>query len=134
MPSVLCKIIKVCSNNICGSLKHQSEEACIMKEVDNEDDLIRIFKTADNILVLFYASWCPFCRMFLPIFEEHAREKRHDEFLRVRIDDEDNPLGEKYEVAVVPTVILFKAGKVQRRLDGILGAGLTEDQLRNFLI
>lgn len=104
-----------------------------MKEVDNEDDLIRIFKTADNILVLFYASWCPFCRIFLPVFEEYAREKRHGEFLRVRIDNEDNPLWEKHEVAVVPTVISFKGGKVQGRLDGILGAGLTEDQLRSFL-
>jgi thioredoxin 1 len=104
-----------------------------MKEIENEDDLMRIFKTAGNIFVLFYASWCPFCRIFLPIFEKYAREKRYDEFLRVRIDDEDNPLWEKYEVVVVPTVILFKGGKAQGRLDGILGAGLTEDQLRSFL-
>jgi thioredoxin 1 len=104
-----------------------------VKEVDNEDDLARIFKAADNIFVLFYASWCPFCRIFLPVFEECAREKGHDGFLRAKIDDLDNPLWEKYEVAVVPTVILFKTGKVQRRLDGILGAGLSEDQLKNFL-
>jgi hypothetical protein len=32
----------------------------------------------------------------------------------------------KYSVEVVPTVLLFKNGKVSKRLDGVLGKGLTE--------
>jgi len=102
-----------------------------MREVDNEDDLAGILKTSQRVFVLFYASWCPFCIRFLPIFEEYSR-KSSDEFLRVRIDDEMNPLWEKYGVMVVPTVVLFEGG-VQRRLDGVLGSGLSEEQLENFL-
>ena len=104
-----------------------------MKEVNNEDDLINTLRATERVFVLFYASWCPFCSIFLPIFEKHAQNNKSDEFLRVRIDDEDNPLWDKYDIMVVPTVILFKGEKVQRRLNGVFGAGLTENQLRDFL-
>jgi len=104
-----------------------------MKEVDNEDDLTSILRATERVFVLFYASWCPFCRSFLPIFEEYARKNRRDTFLRVRIDDENNRLWEKYDVKVVPTVILFKGEKVQRRLNGVLRVGLTENQFKDFL-
>jgi len=104
-----------------------------MKEVENNNDLIGILRKTDEVFVLFYASWCPFCQMFLPFFEEYARKNGRDKFLRVKIDDENNPLWEKYNVTVVPTVVFFKGEKVQRRLNGILGVGLTEAQLRDFL-
>ncbi len=104
-----------------------------MREVDNEDDLTGILRGSERVFALFYASWCPFCRSFLPIFEEQARRKRYDKFLRVRIDDETNPLWEKYDVKVVPTVILFEGERVLRRLDGALGMGLSEKQLNDFL-
>jgi len=104
-----------------------------MKEVDNEDDLMNILRATERVLVLFYASWCPFCRGFLPIFKEYARKNRRDEFLCVKIDDENNPLWEKYDVEVVPTIVLFEGERVQRRLDGVLGVGLTKDQFKDFL-
>jgi len=34
---------------------------------------------------------------------------------------------------VVPTVVLFEDGSVKRRLDGVLGSGLSEEQLGDFL-
>jgi thioredoxin 1 len=110
-----------------------SKEACFMKEVDDEDDLAAIIAGASQrVVALFYASWCPFCREFLPVFEKYV-QKFSEQSLRVRIDDEMNPLWEKYEVTVVPTVIVFGDGKVQRRLDGVLGLGLSEEQFKHFL-
>jgi len=104
-----------------------------MKEVDNEDDLASIIAGASQrVVILFYASWCPFCRSFLPIFEKYV-QNFPVQSLRVKIDDEMNPLWEKYEVMVVPTVILFYDGSVQRRLDGVLRSGLSEYQFKHFL-
>ena len=40
------------------------------------------------------------------------------------IDDEDNPLWDKYSVNIVPTVLFFDQGKVVKRLDGKGGVGL----------
>jgi thioredoxin-like negative regulator of GroEL len=54
--------------------------------------------------------------------------------LRVKVDDDDdNPLWEEYSIEAVPTVILFEEGKVCRRLDGIFGYGLSENQLEEWL-
>jgi len=104
-----------------------------MKEVDNKDDLTSVLRATGRVFVLFYASWCPFCGEFLPIFGKYAQKNRRDEFLRARIDDENNPLWEEYDVKVVPTVILFRGEKVQRRLDGVLGVGLDEDRFKDLL-
>jgi len=104
-----------------------------MIEAENEKELIESLKGGPRVFALFYASWCPFCRAFLPIFEQHAQRNVGDKFLLVKIDDETNPLWEKYEVDVVPTVILFQGEKVSRRLDGTLGVGLNERQLERFL-
>jgi len=104
-----------------------------MIEVENEKELIGNLKSGLRVFALFYASWCPFCRAFLPIFKQHAQRNVEDKFLLVKVDDETNPLWEKYEIDVVPTVILFKSKKVSRRLDGTLGVGLNERQLEQFL-
>lgn len=51
---------------------------------------------------------------------------------RVKIDDKAS-LMEKYSVEVVPTVLLFENGVVTKRLDGVAGVGLTEEQLTDFI-
>ncbi len=106
---------------------------CPTREVDDEDDLAGILRGSEMAFALFYASWCPFCRSFLPIFERYARRRGCDKFLRVSLDDEANPLWEKYGVKVVPTVLVFGTGRVLRRLDGVLGVGLSEKQLKDLL-
>jgi len=62
-------------------------------------------KHRDKTIVLFYASWCPFSRRFLPICEE-------------------------YSIEYYPTVILFRKGKVHKRLDAQPGIGLNKEQLK----
>jgi len=104
-----------------------------MREVEKEDDFADALRLDEKVCVLFYASWCPFCRSFLPIFDKEAQMNVRGKFLRVRMDDEANPIWGKYDIEVVPTVILFKAEKIWRRLDGVLGAGLREEQLRSVL-
>ena len=49
------------------------------------------------------------------------------------IVDELPDVCEKYSVEVYPTVIFFEKGKISKRLDGILGVGLSEEQLRELI-
>ena len=86
-----------------------------------------MLKSKDSVIVLFYASWCPFSQEFLPIFEKFAQGKTQS-CVRVKIDDKAS-LCEKYSVEVVPTVLLFEKGVVAKRLDGRPGVGLKEKQL-----
>ena len=82
----------------------------------------------ERACVLFYASWCPFSQNFLPIFEEYAKENPQ-ECISVVIDDEPG-LCEEYLIEYYPTVLLFKKGKVERRLDAEPGRGLNRKQLK----
>jgi thioredoxin 1 len=100
-----------------------SEEAALRKELNANK----------KVVTLFYASWCPFCRSFLSVFAKHAEQDKTGLFLRVKIDEDENPMWETYSIAAVPSVILFENGKLSRRLDCELGAGLTERQFSKWL-
>jgi Thiol-disulfide isomerase and thioredoxins len=105
-----------------------SDDKCVL--VGNENDLNKILKTKDRVIALVYASWCPFCRRFLPIFQQYAQEERRH-FLRIQDDRES--VGDKYSVDVFPTVLFFEKGTVSKRLDGEPGVGLSEKQLADFV-
>ena len=84
-------------------------------------------KSKEKAYVLFYASWCPYSQRFLPIFEDYAKSNPN-ECMKVVIDDKPD-LCEKYEIDYYPTVLLFKKGAVEKRLDATPGLGLTKKQL-----
>ena len=104
------------------------KDACAM--VTNKNDLIEMLKGRDRIIVLFHASWCPFCVRFLPIFQKHTHKKGLH-FLIVQDDQET--IADQYSVKVYPTVLFFEKGVVSKRLDGVLAVGLDEDQLAKFV-
>jgi thioredoxin 1 len=106
----------------------KTTERCVL--VDNEQGLNDALKANERVIALFYASWCPFCVDFLPVFQKCA-EGEGLGFLAVRDDQET--MGDRYAVEVVPTVLFFKKGKVAKRLDGTLGVGLKEKQLTAFI-
>ena len=102
-----------------------------MSKVSVESGLEKLVKSKNKVVVLFYASWCPFSQRFLPTFEKYSKSKPEN---CLRIITDDKPiLCEKYEVDVVPTVLIFEKGKVTKRLDGAAGIGLSEKQLLEFV-
>lgn len=98
--------------------------------VDNQKDLKKALASKERVTALWYVSWCPYCRKFLPIFEKHAEGEGRN-FLFVQDDQET--MAEQYGVEVFPTVLFFENGAVSKRLDGVPGVGLTEKQLVDFI-
>jgi thiol-disulfide isomerase/thioredoxin len=82
----------------------------------------------DKAVVLFYATWCQYSQRFLPIFEEYSKSNP-DECLSVIVDEEPD-VCEEYDIAYYPTVIMFKKGKVHKRIDAEPGVGLNKKQLK----
>ena len=103
----------------------------MMSRIKVDYDLDEVLRDKARVFVLFYATYCPFSQRFLPIFEKYARNNPQS-CLRVKTDDKVK-LCEKYSVDVVPTVLLFEKGVVAKRLDGALGAGLDEKQLKKIV-
>ena len=92
-----------------------------------DENIEDVLKSKERKFVLFYASWCPFSQEFLPVFEEYAKANPN-ECISVVVDDKPD-LCDKYSIEYYPTVLLFKKGKVRKRLDATPGAGLTRKQL-----
>lgn len=109
-----------------------------MSEVENfrlgkeeKRDFQNKIKDKDKVFVLFFAAWCPYSQIFLPIFQEYSKKHSKD-CLYVTIDDYPE-ICDKYSIKYYPTVILFKKGKVEKRLDSKLGFGLNKKQFRDFI-
>jgi thiol-disulfide isomerase/thioredoxin len=100
-----------------------------MIEVDNKQDLNEELKKNEKVLAIFYASWCPYCVAFVPVFNKKVGNFSVGPVIHVLLDDYDNPLWDDYDIEAVPTVVFFEKGKVCRRLDGRFGVGLSEKQL-----
>lgn len=68
-------------------------------------------------LVDFWATWCGPCRMVAPIVEELAAETPDVTFAKIDVDENpDVTVGLK--IASIPTLMLFKDGKLVDRLIG----------------
>ncbi len=100
-----------------------------MIEVDNAKELNAILAESEKVMVLFYATWCPYCVRFVPIFDRKIVNFHVGKVIHVLLDDYDNSLWDDYDVEAVPTAVFFEKGKVIKRLDGRLGLGLNEKQL-----
>jgi len=69
-------------------------------------------------LVDFWAPWCVPCKAMDPLIQEIAQEYQGKiQVAKVNLDE--NPaLGSEYEVLVLPTLLLFKEGRVLKRQAG----------------
>lgn len=63
------------------------------------------------VLVDFWAPWCGPCKMVTPILEEIAGEISHAKVVKVNVDEESE-LASNYRVMSIPTLAVFKDGKV----------------------
>lgn len=104
-----------------------------MIEITDETELTDLIAANHKLIALFYSSWCPFCRNFLSTFDNYAKKPSNFTFIKVRVDDDDNPLWETYALEAVPSAIFFENGEVKKRLDCVLGRGLNEQLFRKWI-
>jgi thioredoxin 1 len=104
------------------------DDACVL--LGSAEELDEAIRSRDKLMVLFYASWCPYSQAFLRTFLDHAASGDPC-YARIVVDDGD-PLIRRFEIDVYPTVLFFEHGQVARRLDGAFHRGLSQGQLEDF--
>jgi len=86
--------------------------------VDNFEE--EVLKSDIPVLVDFWAVWCGPCKMLAPALEEIAKE--YDGKVKVgKINvDEQIALAQKFGIASIPTVLVFKDGQVVNKSIGLV--------------
>lgn len=97
--------------------------------VTDRQDFASAIAGKDAILALVFATWCPFCRRFLPVFAKYAAGR--EDFLFVQDDEEI--VATEYDVESIPSSLYFEKGVLTKRLDGQRGIGLQEKELVAFI-
>ena len=86
-----------------------------------------VLKSDGKVIVDFWAEWCGPCHMVSPVLDRIADE--HGIKLVKVNTDEQQDLAQRYGVASIPTMILFKAGEPAAAAIGAQPKGAIERSL-----
>lgn len=86
------------------------------------------------VLVDFWAVWCGPCKMIAPVVEEIAKDYS-GKLIVAKVDVDENPMsGQKYGVRSIPTLLLFKNGKVVETIIGAMPKPKLLDRIKPHLV
>ncbi len=91
-----------------------------------------IVKSHPTVLVDFYADWCGPCKMMAPVFKE-LKTVMGEELKIVKINTEKNQqLSAKMNIRSIPTMILYKNGKIVWQQPGAMPLQALKDKIESF--
>ena len=84
----------------------------------NKANFEEVVLNADKpVLVDFWASWCGPCRMLGPIIDQIANE---EDIVVGKVNvDEEMELATQFQIMSIPTMIVFKNGKIVNKIVGV---------------
>lgn len=90
-----------------------------VQEVNDTNFENEVLKSAEPVLVDFWAPWCGPCRQIAPLIEELAGEyKGSAKVTKLNVDEAPNA-AQDYGVSSIPTLMVFKNGEVVDRFVGV---------------
>ena len=91
-------------------------KTCVM------ENLQAILASPTPVLIDCFATWCGPCQMVPPILKE-VKDKMGEQLRIIKIDiDRNQQLAAQWQIASVPTLLLFREGKLIWRQSGVVPA------------
>lgn len=91
-----------------------------------------VLKSPKPVVVDFYANWCGPCKMMEPVLSQISSENL-DKLTVCSVNiDENTELALKYRVLSIPTLLFFKAGEVQGKLEGAVPKSMVVQKMEKY--
>jgi len=102
-------------------------------EIDDSSFESEVLQHDKPVLVDFWAPWCGPYKAIGPVVEDLAGSFG-DKVKFVKCNVDDNPVTpSKYGIKAIPTLIVFKDGKLQDQIVGIVAKSKLEETLNNLI-
>jgi thioredoxin 1 len=102
-------------------------------QVTDETFEEEILKSETPALVDFWAAWCGPCKAIAPVVEELAEEYAGKvKMAKLNVDESPKTPGQ-YGIRAIPTLIMFKDGKVVDQITGAVSKSHIEQALQKLL-
>ena len=87
-----------------------------------------VLKSDKPVLLDFWASWCGPCRLQSPIIDQLAAANSNVVFGKVNVDEEAD-LAAEYGITSIPTLIIFRDGRLINQVTGVTSKASLERML-----
>lgn len=91
----------------------------MLRHINENDFEKEVIQNKGVVLVDFFATWCPPCKMLSPVLEEISESRSPYSIVKVNIDENLN-ISSEFNIEVVPTMLVFKDGKVVDKAVGYM--------------
>jgi thioredoxin 1 len=90
-------------------------------EINADNFETEVLKSAQPVLVDFWAEWCGPCKMLSPVLEEIATEQAgRAKIAKVNVDEQPE-LAARFGIQSIPTLLYFANGEVRHQSVGVTG-------------
>ena len=103
----------------CGNPSAMNASTASVKHITQGEFAEEVTRATGPVVVDFYATWCGPCRVLAPMLDKLATPLATKiKFFKVNIDESPG-LAQNFQIEAIPTVLLFKDGKLADRLTGL---------------